>query len=71
MAVELPPLPFPKDALEPHMSARTLEFHHDKHHAAYVTNLNNLIKDSPLANESLENIIKATAKDEALSLIHI
>src|SRR5665213_255245 len=65
MAVELPPLPFPKDALEPHMSARTLEFHHDKHHAAYVTNLNNLIKDSPLANESLENIIKATAKDEA------
>jgi Fe-Mn family superoxide dismutase len=65
MAVELPPLPFPKDALEPHMSARTLEFHHDKHHAAYVTNVNNLLKDSPLANESLEDIIKATAKDES------
>jgi Fe-Mn family superoxide dismutase len=65
MAVELPPLPFSKDALEPHMSAKTLEFHHDKHHAAYVTNLNNLIKDTPLANEELESIIKATAKDES------
>jgi superoxide dismutase, Fe-Mn family len=65
MAFELPPLPYSKDALAPHMSARTLEFHHDKHHAAYVTNLNNLTKDSPLAAESLDNIIKATAKDES------
>lgn len=65
MAFELPPLPFAKDALEPHMSARTLEFHHDKHHAAYVTNLNNLTKDTPLAKESLDNVIKATAKDES------
>jgi superoxide dismutase, Fe-Mn family len=65
MAVELPALPFSKDALEPHMSAKTLEFHHDKHHAAYVTNLNNQIKDTPLANEELESIIKATAKDES------
>lgn len=65
MAFELPPLPFAKDALEPHMSARTLEFHHDKHHAAYVTNLNNLVKDSPLAKESLDDVIKATAKDES------
>jgi Fe-Mn family superoxide dismutase len=65
MAFELPPLPFAKDALEPHMSAKTLEFHHDKHHAAYVTNLNNLVKDSPLAKESLDDVIKGTAKDES------
>ena len=65
MAFELPPLPYPKNALEPHTSARTLEFHHDKHHQAYVTALNNLTKDSPLASQSLEDIIRATAKDEA------
>ncbi|MGH6988934.1 MAG: superoxide dismutase [Stellaceae bacterium] len=65
MAFELPPLPFAKDALAPHMSARTLEFHHDKHHASYVNNLNNLTKDTPLASESLDNVIKATAKDES------
>ena len=63
MAFELPPLPFANDALEPHISARTLEFHHGKHHAAYVTNLNNLTKDSPLAALSLEEIIKAAAAD--------
>jgi Fe-Mn family superoxide dismutase len=65
MAFELPPLPFAKEALEPHISARTLEFHHGKHHQAYVTNLNNLIKDGPLADKSLEDIITATAKDES------
>jgi len=65
MAFELPPLPYPKNALEPHTSAKTLEFHHDKHHAAYVTNLNNLVKDSPMASQSLEEIIKATAKDDS------
>src|SRR5271167_3264700 len=65
MAFELPPLPYDKTALEPHMSAKTLEFHHGKHHQAYVTNLNNLIKDTPLADKSLEEIVKATAKDEA------
>ena len=65
MAFELPALPYPNNALEPHMSARTLEFHHGKHHQAYVTNLNNLVKDSPMASQSLEQIIKATAKDES------
>ncbi len=65
MAFELPPLPYDKTALEPNMSAKTLEFHHGKHHQAYVTNLNNLVKDTPLAAKSLEEIIKATAKDEA------
>ena len=65
MAFELPPLPYDKSALEPHMSAKTLEFHHGKHHQAYVTNLNNLVKDTPMANQSLEEIIRATAKDES------
>jgi len=63
MAFELPPLPYSKDALEPHISARTLEFHHGKHHATYVTNTNNLIKDTPLANASLEEIIQETARN--------
>ncbi|HTZ78667.1 MAG TPA: superoxide dismutase [Stellaceae bacterium] len=65
MAFELPSLPYDKSALEPVMSAKTLEFHHGKHHQAYVTNLNNLIKDTPLASQSLEEIIKASAKDES------
>jgi superoxide dismutase, Fe-Mn family len=63
MAFELPPLPYPKNALEPHTSAQTLEFHHGRHHQAYVTNLNNLVKDTPMASQSLEQIIAATAKD--------
>jgi Fe-Mn family superoxide dismutase len=65
MAFELPPLPYPKDALEPYTSARTLEFHHDKHHQAYVTNLNKALEGSPLAGKSLEELIRATYKDEA------
>src|SRR5438045_5794331 len=43
MAYELPPLPYPKNALEPHIDAQTMEIHHDKHHAAYVTNVNKAI----------------------------
>ncbi len=58
MAFELPPLPYPKNALEPHTSAQTLDFHHGRHHQAYVTNLNNLVKDSPMESQSLEQIIK-------------
>ena len=65
MAFELPPLPYAPNALEPHMSANTFSFHHAKHHQAYVTNLNNLIKDTPLADKSLEEIILATASDAA------
>lgn len=57
MAFELPPLPYDKTALEPHMSAQTLDFHHGKHHQTYVTNLNNLTKDSPLADKPLEEVI--------------
>jgi superoxide dismutase, Fe-Mn family len=69
MAFELPPLPYPKNALEPHMSAKTLEFHHGKHHKAYVETLNKLIEGTPLAGKSLEDIIRATAKDESKSKI--
>jgi len=58
MAFELPPLPYDKSALEPHMSAQTLEFHHGKHHNTYVTNLNNLTKDTPLATKPLEEVIQ-------------
>lgn len=63
MAFELPALPYAQNALEPHISANTLSFHHGKHHNAYVTNLNNLIKDGDLAGKSLEDIIKAVAGD--------
>ena len=58
MAHELPDLPYAKDALEPHISAETLNYHHDKHHAAYVTNLNNLIGGTEFENMSLEDIVK-------------
>jgi Fe-Mn family superoxide dismutase len=58
MAHTLPDLPFAKNALEPHMSAETLEYHHDKHHQAYVTNLNNLIPGTEYETMSLEDIIK-------------
>ncbi len=60
MAFELPPLPYDYNALEPHISEETLHYHHDKHHAAYVNNLNNLIKDTPLEQMGLEDIIKVS-----------
>ena len=63
MAFELPPLPYAYDALAPYISSETLHLHHDKHHQTYVTNLNNLTKDTPLANASLEEVIKASAGD--------
>ncbi|MBD2184403.1 superoxide dismutase [Fe] [Aerosakkonema funiforme] len=65
MAFTLPDLPYAANALEPYMSANTFSFHHDKHHAAYVNNLNNLIKDTELADKSLEEIIKASFKDSS------
>ncbi|MDC9592041.1 superoxide dismutase [Fe] [Xenorhabdus sp. IM139775] len=60
MSFELPALPYAKDALEPHISAETLEYHYGKHHNAYVVNLNNLIKDTAFAGKSLEEIIKTS-----------
>ena len=58
MAFELPDLPYAHDALEPHMSAETLEFHHDKHHQAYITNGNNLAKEAGVDGQSLTKIVK-------------
>jgi superoxide dismutase, Fe-Mn family len=58
MAYVLPPLPYPSDALEPHIDAKTMEIHHDKHHQAYITNANNALKDYPnLAAKPVEELI--------------
>lgn len=57
MAIELPALPYEMDALAPHISRETLEYHYGKHHKAYVDNLNNLITNTEFAGKSLEHII--------------
>ena len=58
MAYELPELPYPHDALEPHIDARTMEIHHGKHHAAYIANVNGALEDHPdLAGKSVEDLI--------------
>jgi len=64
MTITLPGLPYEKDALEPHINSRTLDFHHGKHHNAYVTNLNNLIEGTDLASETIEDIINKTVNDD-------
>ena len=56
--LELPDLPYSKDALAPYMSAETLELHHDKHHMAYVTNGNKFIKENNFNNDTIEDIVK-------------
>lgn len=61
MAFELPPLPYEKNALEPHISAETLEFHHDKHHNAYVEKMNGMIEGTEDENKSLEEIVKSAS----------
>src|SRR5258708_26139024 len=59
MAYELPPLPYAKNALEPHIDAQTMEIHHDKHHGAYVTNVNKAIAGkADLEKKSVEDLIK-------------
>ncbi|ARN85156.1 superoxide dismutase [Candidatus Nucleicultrix amoebiphila] len=63
MSFTLPPLPFEKSALEPHISANTLNFHYDKHHQAYVTNLNKLTEGTPLSSKSLEEVILESANN--------
>jgi Fe-Mn family superoxide dismutase len=60
MAFELPQLPYAKDALVPHMSVETFEYHYGKHHATYVTNLNKLVAGTPNEQKSLEDIIKSS-----------
>jgi superoxide dismutase, Fe-Mn family len=69
MAFELPALPYPKNALEPHISARTMEIHHGKHHRAYLDALNQMVAGTVLADRSLEEIMRATAKDEAMATV--
>ena len=61
MEHKLPPLPYAMDALAPHISKETFEFHYGKHHQAYVTNLNNLIKGTEFENAALEDIIKKSS----------
>jgi superoxide dismutase, Fe-Mn family len=65
MAIVLPDLSYPKDALEPCISSKTLEFHHGKHHKTYADNANKMLEGTDLAHESLEAIIKKTAGDAA------
>jgi len=65
MAITLPELPYPRGALAPHISEKTLDFHHGKHHNTYVVNINKLIEGTDLANDTLENIIDKTAGDSA------
>ncbi len=62
MAHELPPLPYSKDALEPHISAETLDYHHDKHHAGYVKKLNGAIDGTEYEDMPLEKIITSTGE---------
>lgn len=57
MTIELPPLPYELDGLQPHISRETLEYHYGKHHKAYVDNLNNLIPNTEFAGKTLEHII--------------
>src|SRR5690242_10159524 len=58
MAFEVPPLAYDYNALEPYIDTQTMQLHHDKHHAAYVTNLNNAVKDSELASKNVDDILR-------------
>ena len=67
MTFTLPDLPYPHDALQPYMSRETLEFHHDKHHNAYVTAGNNLLKGTEFEGKSVEEVVKGSyGKNQAL-----
>jgi superoxide dismutase, Fe-Mn family len=61
MTIALPPLPYAQDALQPHISAETLQYHYGKHHQAYVNNLNNLIPNTEFAHLPLEEIIERSS----------
>jgi Fe-Mn family superoxide dismutase len=65
MTIELPDLPYPRDALAPYISAETLDVHHGKHHKAYVDKTNALIAGTPLADSPLEEIVRQSARDRA------
>jgi len=70
MTITLPDLPYQKDGLAPHISSQTLEFHHGKHHSAYVANLNKLIEGTDLAGDTLEGVIRKTVNDESKTAIY-
>ena len=67
MTFELPSLPYANDALAPYMSSETLDLHHGKHHQTYVTNLNNLVKDTDMKDSSLEEIVVKSSKDSSMA----
>ena len=67
MAIILPELTYPKDALAPYLTEKTLDFHYGKHHNTYVVNVNKLIEGTDLANETLESIINKTVGDSSKS----
>ena len=62
MKLELPDLPFAKESLDPHMSANTLDFHHGKHHNAYVVKGNELLESADISADNLEDLVKESAK---------
>lgn len=66
MAFELPELPYAKDALEPHIDAKTMEIHHGKHHAGYVAKLNDAIKGTTNENKSIEELMKEAGSNGAI-----
>src|SRR3569832_502031 len=70
MTLKLPDLPYAYDALTPFMSAETLEYHHDKHHLAYVENGNKLLAGSKYEGQSLEDIVKNAYADKNAGLIN-
>jgi len=71
MAFTLPPLPYAKDALAPYINSVTLDFHYDKHHQTYLTNLNKLLEGNALANETLESVIqKSAAKADMVGIFN-
>ncbi len=69
MAITLPDLPYATDALAPHISENTIQFHYGKHHSTYVTNVNKLVEGTDLADQSLENIIKKTVNNTSLWVV--
>ena len=70
MSLTLPSLPFSPDALEPYISARTLQFHYEKHHNAYVTNGNKLLAGSDLEDKDIETIIRESSKNPSQTGIY-
>jgi Fe-Mn family superoxide dismutase len=70
MTIQLPELPYAKNALEPYISENTLNYHHGKHHQGYVNNLNNLIKGTDLENRSLEEIVEISYHEKKTAIFN-